>query len=446
MTWPEGPACPEWLALLESNTTGSGRQFVAAARARGLRPVLLTRDPDRYPYVAADAVDHRVLDTADPRRVLAACAELRRDGGLAGVTSSSEYFAAGAARAAASLGLPGPDAEAVARCRDKSHQRRALAAAGESVPGFRTVMTVADAVIAATTLGYPVVLKPVVGSGSVGVRLCGDTAGVAGWARHLLADAAGSGPILVEQTVVGPEYSVETFDGAVVAVVGKRLAPQPWFVETGHDVPAPIPEVDRDELGAATLRALDALGLGWGAVHTELRRTSAGPVVIEVNPRLAGGMISEAVRAATGVDLVDAVIARASGGPPALTGPAFGHAAVRFRLLADEGRVTAVRGQSEAAASPGVVAAVALTTPGAELTRTHSFTDRVACVVAGGGDSAAAGRAAERAARLFSIDIDIRDIDIDIQDLTDAHEGDDDDDERREAGSRDHGTAVDRAR
>jgi biotin carboxylase len=391
-----------WFALLESNTTGTGRQFATAARARGLRPVLLARDPTRYPYVADDGLDCRILDTADPARILAACTELAHDGGLAGVTSSSEYYVAPAARVAAALRLPAPDADAVARCRDKSHQRRTLAAAGVAVPGFRAVHSVPEAVAAAADLGLPVVLKPVTGSGSIGVRLCADTGEVAGWAATLLGDAC---PILVEGAVRGPEFSVETFDGAVRAVVGKRLGPEPWFVEVGHDVPASVPESTRAELGDTARRALDALDLGWGAAHTELRQSASGPVVIEVNPRLAGGMIPAAVRAATGLDLVDAVIARASGGPLPASEPATGHAAIRFQLLAAEGRVAAVRGLAQAEASPGVVVANALTVPGALVRRTNSFRDRLACVVAQGHDAAAAQRNAERAAPLFSIDI-----------------------------------------
>lgn len=77
---PDGPdqQTPNgaWFAFLESNTTGTGREFCAAARARGLRPVLLTRDPDRYPYVVEDGIDTQVLDSADPVAVLDRCAEL----------------------------------------------------------------------------------------------------------------------------------------------------------------------------------------------------------------------------------------------------------------------------------------------------------------------------------------------------------------------------------
>ncbi|MBT2400079.1 ATP-grasp domain-containing protein [Streptomyces sp. ISL-100] len=403
-----GPGRP-WLAFLESNTTGTGREFCAAARARGFRPVLLTRDPGRYPYVSQDGVATRVLDTGDLSAVLDACAALVADGGLAGVVSSSEYFVSAAAHAAAKLALPAADGDAVARCRDKEAQRLALETGGVPVPAFVAVDDVEKAVRAADAIGHPVVLKPVSGSGSVGVRLCRDPDETRSWAGELLGRATDErgNPlptrILVEAAVTGPEFSVETFDGAVVAVVAKHLGPQPYFVETGHDVPAPVPHATAAALGDTALRALSALGLGWGAAHTELRMSADGPVVIEVNPRLAGGMIPVAVRAATGVDLVDAVIARAAGQTPAPAASGAGHAAVRFVRAEKEGRIAAVDGVQAAAAAPGVVAATAGTAAGRTVRITHSFQDRLGCVVATGPDADRAVRRAEAATRLISV-------------------------------------------
>lgn len=402
-TPPAGP----WFALLESNTTGTGREFCAAARARGLRPVLLTRDGGRYAYVAQDAVATRTLDTADEAAVLTACRELASDGGLVGLTSSSEYYAAPAAAVAGLLGLPAPDAAAVAHCRAKDSQRAAHRDAGVPVPGFRVAASAGEAVAAATALGHPVVLKPVSGSGSVGVRLCRDADETRRWA-HALLDGGGGAPgtdrMLVEEALEGREFSVETFDGEVVAVVAKHLSAPPYYVETGHDVPAALDPDAARALGDTALAALAALGLGWGAAHTELRLTARGPVIIEVNPRLAGGMIPVAVRAALGVDLVDAVVARAAGLPRAAPTPGTGHAAVRFLRLAAEGQVSGVDGLAAALSAPGVVAATASVVTGATVRRTHSFKDRLGCVVATGPDQEAAALRATAAARLISVE------------------------------------------
>ncbi|MBZ6100816.1 ATP-grasp domain-containing protein [Streptomyces olivaceus] len=405
-----------WFAFLESNTTGTGREFCARARARGLRPVLLTRDAARYPYVTEDAVDTLELDTSDLDAVVSACRGLAEGAGLAGITSSSEYFVADAARAAARLGLPAADGDAIARCRSKDLQRAALAAHGVPVPAWTAVSDVAAAVRAADAVGHPVVLKPVSGSGSSGVRLCRDRAETEEWARVLFERAtdergnAVPARVLVEAAVDGPEFSVETFDGDVVTVVAKHTAPAPHFVETGHDIPAPLDAGASAELGDTALAALKALGLGWGAAHTEIRRSADGPVVIEVNPRLAGGMIPVAVRAATGTDLVDAVIARAAGldTPPGVSVPeaGAGHAAVRFVIAAGEGRVKAVTGIREAGAAPGVVVAVPTAVVGRQVRITHSFQDRLGCVVATGSGTAQAATRAEQAAGLIGIELE----------------------------------------
>ncbi|HYH52153.1 MAG TPA: ATP-grasp domain-containing protein, partial [Acidimicrobiia bacterium] len=351
------------LALVESNTTGTGRMFAAAARARELRPLLVSTRPERYPWVADDAVETVLADTSDTDAVVRAIRSAAMDGGeVAGVTTSSEYFVTVAAEAAARLELPGPDPVAVGRCRDKRSQRNALAGAGVPVPAFVAAGTPDEAAAAAAVIGFPVVVKPADGTGSRGVRLCRD----AGEVRHHAGGLLDSGrdergqparpAVLVEEYVSGPEFSVETFGTEVVGVTAKHLGAAPWFVETGHDFPAEIPPPGGGgRVGAVAVAAVEALGLGFGPAHTEVRLDAGGPAVIEVNPRLAGGRIPTLVRLATGIDLVgatvDAVIGRA--GPLPKPGP--GHASIRFLVPARAGRVRRTGGVAGAAGVPGVV-------------------------------------------------------------------------------------------
>ncbi|SDG70158.1 cysteine synthase A/argininosuccinate lyase [Lentzea fradiae] len=76
------------------------------------------------------------------------------------------------------------------------------------------------------------------------------------------------------------------------------------------------------------------LDVAWGATHTELRLGAAGPAIIEVNPRLAGGMIPRLVHHALGVDLVGGVVGRAVGHLVDIVPRRHGGAAIRF-LVAD---------------------------------------------------------------------------------------------------------------
>ena len=393
------------LAMVESNTTGTGRMFAVAARARGLRPVLLSRRPERYPWVAQDSVDVVPADTDDAEAVVRAV----RDVDLAGFVTSSEYFVAVTAGAAARLGLPGPDPDAVNRCRDKRQQRTALAGCGVLVPAYAAAATPEEAVRAATAIGFPVVVKPPDGTGSRGVRLCGSAGEVRRHVAVLLAqhhDERGRPTlpaVLVEEYVRGPEVSVETFGTDVVGITAKHLGPAPWFVETGHDHPGAV--ADGERIGAVAVSALGALGLGFGPAHTEIRLSARGPVVIEVNPRLAGGRIPTLVRLARGLDLVgatvDAVVGASS--PPLAPGP--GYASIRFLVASGAGRVRRTGGVA-AAAVPGVVDVGIAARPGQRVGGTGSFLDRVGHVITAGPSGPATRNAAEVALALLECDVD----------------------------------------
>lgn len=368
----------KWFALVESNTTGTGRDFALAARRHGLRPVLVTRDPSRYPYVAELDLDVRQVDTTDEDAVVAACRDLGHLGDLGGVGSSSDLFIRTAAATGRRLGLPAPDPDAIGRCRDKASTRRCLSANDVPVPDFAVCSTVAEAEAAAAAMAGPVVVKPSQGTGSQGVRSCEDAATAGEWARLLLADTP---VILVERQVLGPEYSVEVLDCAVVGVTAKHVGSAPYFVETGHDFPAQVPAEVDEALSSVTLAALRAVGLTTGPAHVELRLDGVRPRVIEINPRLAGGLIPRLIQRATGRDLIDEVVCGAAGLPVRADVAHARHASIRF-LVPGEGLVTAVSGVPEAAAMPHVVEAVCTVSPGTRLTVENSFKDRRGHVIA----------------------------------------------------------------
>lgn len=209
------------IIFIESNTSGTGRLFARAAREQGLRPILITDDPSRYKYVAEDAIDILLRETQNEEAVLEECRRVAASEHLVGVTTSSEYYVEIAARVASKLGLQGPRPEAVRACRDKQKQRVLLRAAGCGIPRFSKATSVKEAVTASVGIGFPVVVKPVSGSGSVGVKLCANSDEVARHAEALLRQRmnergiALSCRILVESVAEGPEYSVEAFSNSI---------------------------------------------------------------------------------------------------------------------------------------------------------------------------------------------------------------------------------------
>ncbi|GAA0331164.1 ATP-grasp domain-containing protein [Sphingomonas oligophenolica] len=397
------------VVFLESNTTGTGRLFMRAARAEGCEPVLLATRPGLYPFAEEESVRIVEIDTADEAAVLELCEQLARDTELKGLTSTSDYYILSAARLAGRLGLPGPSVAGIETCRDKQLQHEALRAAGVRVPASLVAGTPDEAASAARQLGLPVVIKPVGGSGSVGVRLCRTEDEVAQHAAVLLSRTLNERGIpirrmiLLQQLVQGPEYSVETFAGEVVGITGKHVSDPPVFVELGHDFPAALDEADARAIAAIALRAVAALDLNWGAAHTELRLTPGGPVIIEVNSRMAGGFIPELVRRATGIDLIRELTRRVVGKEARLGRNAAGHASIRFFVPDRSGTLAALNGVAEARAVPDVCDLSLYREPGFTVALAGDFHDRIGHVMTASHDAAAARASADHALSLLSV-------------------------------------------
>jgi len=404
-------AAPAGKALLfvESNTSGTGRLFARTARNMGFVPVLITARPGKYAYLAEEGAPEVVVVPRMDEDELHALVAARWGGaaGVAGITSSSEYFVATAAALAARFGLPGPDAASVRAARDKSRQREVLAAGGVPSPAFRAVSSAPEAVAAAREIGFPVVVKPVDGSGSVGVRACADPAEAGSHATLLFASGGEGARVLVESFVAGDEFSVEVFSGRVVGITRKHLGDPPFFVEAGHDYPADVPDEAAAALVDSATRGTALLGLGWGPLHWELRIDREGRAVpMEVNPRLAGGFIPELVRHAQGIDLIRETLRLVVGREPGLVPAHQRYASIRFLFAPRAGRLAAIEGMSDALGMHDVMDVSAYRHAGDELSVHGDFRDRIGHVVACAREARAASRAAERARAVVRIRVD----------------------------------------
>jgi biotin carboxylase len=399
---------PRRLLFVEANTTGTGMLALRTARRLGLEPVFLTGDPDRYPGLAEAGATVLHCDTnsiVDLQRAVAGLS------GVRGVTTTSEFYLPAVAELAEWMGLPGNPPAVLRVCRNKALARQAMAAAGVPQPRFAAVGSPAEVPAAVAHTGRPCVVKPVDDSGSVNVRVCRTLAQSRAHAARVLAvhtNVRGqptARTALVEQHVDGPEFSVEMFshDGRAycVGVTGKAVSTSPYCVETGHLYPAQLDEATRSALVATARAVLVATGVHLGPTHTELRLGPDGPVVIELNCRLAGGMIPELVRLATGVDLLEQQLRCAIGQPPRLAGargPAR-WAGIRFLTAGRRGVFHGVTGIDAVRGRPGIVQAAVTMRAGTPVGRPRSAYDRLGYVIAAG-DSATDVTTALTAARL----------------------------------------------
>ncbi|UOX90016.1 pyridoxal-phosphate dependent enzyme [Amycolatopsis sp. FBCC-B4732] len=352
------------LVFVEANTTGTGMLALLRARDLGLVPALLTNRPSRYQGVGEADCEIIRCDTTSVTALTAAVRAHLHPGEVGGVTTTSEFSLEVTAALAESLGLPGNPLPAVQACRRKPLTRRLLAGAGLPQPVSVVVTEAADVPEAVAATGLPCVVKPASDSGSTGVLLCTSVRQARAHAARLLAithNARGQvvlPEVLVEELVQGPEFSVETvFSEGELHVLGTTrtsLSPPPSFVELRHVFPAPLDESASREVEKTVRTAIAAIGLSHGACHTELRLAAAGPTIIEVNARLAGGMIPELIRLAGGADPLAQQLRAAAGMPVELPREPLRRAGVAFITSPEEGRLVRLDGREAARQVDGV--------------------------------------------------------------------------------------------
>ncbi len=220
---------------------------------------------------------------------------------------------------AAGLGRAVNPPQAVTLVNDKLAMRRLLRERGISTIRFAEAGHWSEVAGLLADFELPVVLKPTTLAGSRGTYLLTDPADLPAWGESL-AGYQYEGPLLVEEYLRGPEFSVETLtvDGVhhVVGVTRKLLGPLPHFVEMGHLFPEPDSDQTR-QVAALAVTLLNAAGYRCGPAHTEVIVTADGPRIVESQARLGGDKIPVIVQLATGIDLEQEVFAALAGRVPA---------------------------------------------------------------------------------------------------------------------------------
>ncbi|MFJ3836481.1 pyridoxal-phosphate dependent enzyme [Streptomyces sp. NPDC054904] len=407
---------PRRLLFIESNTTGTGMIALSTARELGFTPVLLTGGPERYAGLTETGAEVLVCDTNSLSELRSVIQQRYPRQELAGVTTTSDFYVPAVAELADWLSLPGNPATAVAACRNKATMRGVLRDAGLPQPRYAVLTDAADIAEAVRAVGLPCVVKPADDSGSNNVLLCATTEEAAAHARGILAVETNvrglptARTALLEEYLDGPEYSVEVFshDGVAtcVGVTAKQVTAGPHFVETGHLFPAPLSEAAAGEIAGVVAGALKAIGWELGPTHTEVKVTEGGGVaIIEINPRLAGGMIPEAVRRATGTDLLEQQLRAATGSPLDLAPRHTASAGIRFLLPESRGTLRAVDGTDTALAVAGVTGVTVTAAPGTPVRPAENAYDRLGHVIATGPDTPAVTASLDAALNALRVDI-----------------------------------------
>ncbi|MCG3462479.1 ATP-grasp domain-containing protein [Xenorhabdus bovienii] len=273
------------------------------------------------------------------------------------VVSFTEYGLMPASQCAIDLGIPGDNLNAVQVTRDKIKMRALLEQHALSPVRHQMCQTLADARAFLQKLGESsMVLKPFAGGLSEGVYFVHNESELEEkwrWTRE-----ATSGPILAEEFLQGPEFSVESISlhgkHEIVMVTEKLTTELPRFIELGHQAPARLDVQTHERIHQLVDDFLCVIDQQTSPAHTEIRLTSSGPKIIESQTRIGGDQIWEICQMVSGVDLMSETIATLVGLPLPQRKPVANAAAIRF-FSYENVRVQKVSGISDAAQYPGVI-------------------------------------------------------------------------------------------
>ena len=213
-----------------------------------------------------------------------------------------------AARLREELGAPGMTVEECLPFRNKDLMKEKVAAAGIRTPKHASAKNAAGVRAAAKKIGFPIIIKPIAGAGSMDTYRADNAADV----KTAISKMGHIDEVNVEEFIDGEEYTFDTIciDGKMAYSNIGYYRPRPldgrsqeWISPQTlclRDMDAPHLAGGR-EMGRAVL---EALGMKTGFTHMEWYRKTNGEVVFgEIAVRPAGARTVDLMNFVSDIDL-----------------------------------------------------------------------------------------------------------------------------------------------
>lgn len=364
---------------------------IKIAKSMGLGLIIADGNPDAPGLALADW--QIVASTYDGQAILDQVKKLQANGvQLNGSIAMCADVPLSVATVTGTLGLPGLSVQSAILVSDKLAMKIKLQAAGIPIPRFADVSDKSSLVELATTIGFPIIIKPVDSRGARGVQLIDET-GDLDTAWQLAAKESPTSRVMIEEYLEGPQFSTETLvDRGRFHTLGFAdrnyewlTRTKPFIIENGGDAPTSLSAEIKAEVIATVEQAAAALGIQQGVAKGDMVFTAKGAKVIEIAGRLSGGFFSTTqIPLATGVNFIEKAIKLALGEP--LTDEEVNpkhQRAVAIRYLdLPQGKVKHIHGILEASNSPGIEMLKVLIESGSTIYPLANHTQRAGFAIA----------------------------------------------------------------
>lgn len=172
---------------------------------------------------------------------------------------------------------------------------------------------------------FPVVIKPIYGAASAFVVKVETKEELKQYFRLIksnlknfwLAPEWKNLELYVEEYIDGKEVDIDILiqDGDIkfYSITDNFPTHEPFFIETGWQLPSTLPTQQKDELIEMAKKVLKKFQIKNGCIHFEAKYSSHGPVPIEINLRMGGDEVYSFIKKVWNVDLIENALKVATG-------------------------------------------------------------------------------------------------------------------------------------
>ena len=317
---------------------------------------------------ALKLADHILqVSTKNPEETASKAAEFDKKIKIDGVMTIANDVPHTVAMVADKLNLPAISIESALIASNKLLMKNTFKNKNVPCPWFSEVKSEEELkLLISAKENHKYVIKPIDGSGARGVLLIDENTDLS-WAFKESKRWGLSGKIIIEKFEEGMQLSTESFilnnkcfTPAIAERNYSRLEQfKPYIIEDGGTIPALIDEKLRKKISSLILEGAHAMGITKGVVKGDIViNKDREPMIIELAARLSGGWLStHQIPAATGVDLVNAVMSEALSikvSEEELIASKNKATAIRY-FFPEQGKITSIEGLNEMKNSPGVL-------------------------------------------------------------------------------------------
>ncbi|MEL7628626.1 ATP-grasp domain-containing protein [Pectobacterium aroidearum] len=254
-----------------------------------------------------------VRNATDENELVIILSKILEKESIDGVIASNEPTLEAVSAACKKCGIFFTDAQGVKNARNKFSARKILRNCGIATINSWIANSMEEAREIFKENTPPFIFKPVSGFDSLHAFKVESLAQLDDVADEILsaakinevqyADIFSRG-ILIEEFIHGKLLSAEVafYDGEFTPLMisGRSQSKFNECIELGSLMPADVNEEEKSSCFQYAKNVCKALGLNHGIFHIELMYTKKGPILVEANPRLMGGVMPEIYKQSTG--------------------------------------------------------------------------------------------------------------------------------------------------